>query len=142
MPAHSKYPTVHEQLRALALLARQDALPFDRWWVLALRPGEPPVTWSTPELARPGRCVIWPRDTIDRRLSIQATLEARDGWRRAYERAKPTGPEKALRLLAPLLELMGDAVEDPVGFELWGPTPHHVLPPEQLALAVSLSDPR
>ncbi|HEX7088748.1 MAG TPA: hypothetical protein VF192_01360 [Longimicrobiales bacterium] len=127
MPAPSKYPTAHEQLRLLAEAARRDGLSFQRFWELAVRPGQPAITWSTPAGERPPRCVVWPRDTTDRKLSIAATLGAKDGWRRAYEGVPPSGPEKALQLLAPLMQSLEHAV-----LGSWEPVAE--LPPEQLTL--------
>lgn len=116
MAAPQKYPTPHQQLRELAEMALLEGTTFDCFWERAMRPGQPPVTWATEPDRRPGGCVVWPRDTFDRNVSIAATLEARDGWRRAYEGVAPTRSERALLRLAPWFDaLLRDApVAEPV----------------------------
>lgn len=117
MAARQQYPTPHEQLRDLAIIARAEGLPFDVFWQRATLPGEKPVTWATPERERPDGCVIWPRDTTDRNMNreIVASKEVREGWRRAYEGWAPTRADRALTALAPgmsrLLDEM-DAVDE------------------------------
>lgn len=98
MAARQKYPNVHEQLRDLAIEARRDGVDFDTFWARAVRPGVKPVTWATPEEERPYGCVIWPRDTENRNLSRRITdsVEVREGWRRAYDRAPQTKGDLAL----------------------------------------------
>ena len=129
MPAPQKNPPAHEQLFTLAVLARREGRSFEDFWRLAVRPGEPAVTWATPAHGRPARCIVWPRDTRDRQLSRAATNEAKEGWRRAYEGEPPSGPEKALALLAPLFEMAEHGGE---------PRDELPVPAEQLALIMSL----
>lgn len=106
MAARQRYPAVHDQLRELALAARAEGLAFEAFWLRAVRPGLPPVTWRTPAPARPAGCVVWPNDTFDRRCVMDATLDAvtESAWRAAYLRVPATRRESALRLLAPVLE--------------------------------------
>lgn len=106
MAARTKYPEPHRQLLALATRARTEGLAFDAFWERARRPGRPPVTWATAEEDRPRGCVIWPRDTTDRNISIAATDGARDGWRRAYEGIRAPRKEEALNVLRPGLEAL------------------------------------
>lgn len=104
MAAHAKYATPHAQLRDLAAAARARGLDFEEFWSAALNEGGPAVTVGTPD--PPEGAVRWPRDTADRRIARDATAAAKEGWRRAYEGAPPTRPEKALRILAPVLAAM------------------------------------
>lgn len=106
MAAQQRYPSVHEQLRTLAVPARAQGVSFEVWWCGAVRPGSPPVTWRTPADRRPAGCVVWPNDTFDRKCVMEATLDpvVVDGWRRAYELVPATRRDAALRLLAPVLE--------------------------------------
>ena len=62
------------------------------------------MTVATPPARRPLGAVVWPRDTYDRGVCREATLGAREGWRRAYEGEEPSRAEHALRMLAPYLE--------------------------------------
>lgn len=105
MAARQKYPTAHEQLLVLAVAARRVEVPFDVFWLEAIRPGLPPVTWRTPEGKRPGGCVVWPNDTDDRALArgVFNDEEVREGWRLAYERRPPRRRDTALAILLPLL---------------------------------------
>lgn len=117
MAAPQKYPTAHLQLRELAELALLDGTPFDVFWERAVRPGRSPVTWaSSPppdEVARIlNECVIWPRDTFDRNVSMVAILDSREAWRRAYEGVPPTRFERALIVLAPVIARLGAAEPD------------------------------
>lgn len=111
MAARAKYPAPHEQLSALAREARLAGISFDEFWEEAIRPGQSPVTWQTPEDLRPYGAVIWPRDTTDRNISIAATLGAREGWKRAYDRLPPHKGEKALARLRPGLEALAEVSE-------------------------------
>lgn len=104
MAAPCRYPAAHEQLLMLAREAKQEGLSFEEFWERAVRPGRSPVTWSTPESRRPEGCVVWPRDTNDRNVSIAATTAARAGWRRAYEGVPAPRRERALLSLRPGLE--------------------------------------
>lgn len=108
MAARAKYPATHEQLFALAEQARLAGVPFEEWWEEAVRPGQPAVTWNTPEPLRPYGAVVWSNDTGDRNLSIAVTLGAREGWRRAYNRLPPSRGEEALKRLRPVLEVLTD----------------------------------
>lgn len=111
MAATRKYPTIHEQLYALAVLQRREGVPFALFWELAVRPTQTPVvTWRTPEERRPPRCVIWPNDTDDRALEreLYADWRVREGWRRAYERLPVRPQDRALPQLAGLLSEDGD----------------------------------
>jgi hypothetical protein len=101
MAAHVKYPPAHEQLFVLAVRARRAGLSFEVFWADAVRPGQAPVTVATRN--PPAGAVQWPRDTNDRNVAIGATIACEEGWRRAYEGMAPTGPERALLLLAPIL---------------------------------------
>ncbi len=92
------------QLVTLATMARARALTFEEFWLEARRPGERPITWTTPVLLRPPRTVIWPSRNPDLAEALQIIDELKDGWRRAYDRETPTAPERALARLAPLLE--------------------------------------
>lgn len=83
----------------------RDGVPFDVFWAAAVLPPGPLVTRHQ-KRPRSG-CVIWPRDTYDRRNSIEAILWSRDAWRRAYEHEPPTRGERALAMLAPLLSAGG-----------------------------------
>lgn len=112
MAARAKYPASHEQLSALARLARLEGLSFEEFWARAVRPEERPVTWASAPGDRPGGCVVWPRDTTDRNISIAATLGARDGWRRAYEGLTPTRQEAALSVIRPALEALAEVAEE------------------------------
>jgi hypothetical protein len=107
MAARMKYPAAHEQLFVLAVRARREGRSFEAFWGAAIRPGRSPITVGTPD--PPEDAVRWPRDSTDRNVSIRASVAARDGWRRAYEGMEPTGPERALILLAPLLSAIEDA---------------------------------
>lgn len=104
MAAPAKYPAPHEQLLALARRARLEGLAFEEFWERAVRPGRPAVTWATPIERRPAGCVVWPRDTRDRNVSISATLDAMSGWRRAYLGLPAPRAEAALLRLRPLLD--------------------------------------
>lgn len=102
MAARRRYPDPHEQLLKLAREARERGEPFERFWVEAVRKGQPNVLTSTRN--PPARCVLWPSDStprIDWQTAIYATREA---WRRAYEGERATQHEQALRMLAPVLE--------------------------------------
>lgn len=105
MAAHQRYPSVHEQLRCLALEARAAGMEFEEFWLEAVRPGLPPVTWRTPPSRRPEGCVVWPNDTFDRQCVRDATLaeDVMEGWRRAYDVEPPLRREAALTVLAPML---------------------------------------
>lgn len=104
MAARAKYPPPHEQLLLCAQWARWADMTFEEFWAEAVRPGKPAVTWAMPEDRRPANCIIWPRDTADRNISIAATLGAMDGWRRAYERIPPSKGDRAIERLRPLLD--------------------------------------
>lgn len=80
----------------LAIQARRLGVPFDEWWEAAVRPGLPPMMMSTPDGELPPGCVLWPTDSADRNRWRAATDEAREGWMRAYEKASPLPPERAL----------------------------------------------
>jgi len=87
-------------------MAMLDGTPFEEFWRRAVRPGCPPVTWGTPIEKRPAGCVVWPRDTDDRKLYRDVTEDCKDGWRRAYEGVAPTPGEHALLRLAPWFEAL------------------------------------
>jgi hypothetical protein len=88
--------------------ARAEGLSFEEAWDRAIRPGKPlvMVTAKNP----PVGAVRWPTDRDDRVAWQRATNEAREGWRRAYEQAEPSRPERAITLLAPLLDRMTGSV--------------------------------
>jgi hypothetical protein len=106
--ARARYPSAHEQLLGLAVVAREEGLAFAAFWARAVRPSKPPVTWQTPEERRPYGCVVWPRDTTDRNAARAVTdsAEVRSGWMRAYEGWAPTRGDLALQTLAPWLQLV------------------------------------
>lgn len=104
MAARVKYPPPHEQLLQLARWAKWAGLSFEGFWADAVRPGRPAVTWAWPEEKRPDGCVVWPRDTTDRNISIAATLGAKDGWRRAYSGIEASRGDRAIERLRPVLE--------------------------------------
>jgi len=118
MAAHARYPAAHEQLLILAREARAEGLSFEAFWKRAVRPGMTPVTWAKDPEKRPPHCVIWPRDTTDRGISIAATLGAKTGWKRAYNQLPPNRGEAALIRLAPELESLMEAVEERSDSEL------------------------
>jgi hypothetical protein len=113
--ARARYPSAHEQLLGLAVVARGEGLTFAAFWRRAVRPGKPPVTWQTAEENRPYGCVVWPRDTKDRNAARQVTgsAEVKRGWMRAYEGWEPTRAELALQTLAPYLRGVEDEAEEP-----------------------------
>lgn len=84
-------------------------VPFGLAWALAVRPGRPIVMVTHP--APPAGAILWPTDRNDRitwRVAIEAT---RDGWRRAFDGFEATDGERALLLLSPALEALGEPVE-------------------------------
>ena len=107
MPAPALYESPQCQLRRLAEEARLYDVPFDEFWAAAVLPPGPLVTRHRKH--PPSGCVIWPRDTFDRRNSIEAILTTRDTWRRAYEGLPPTPGERALAMLGPVLTADGFA---------------------------------
>lgn len=69
----------------------------------------------TPPEKRPAApCVIWPNDSFDRENGIAATIEAKEGWRRAYEGMPPSSPERALAMLGPDLRVDPAQVQEAV----------------------------
>lgn len=112
MTAHARYPPTHEQLLELAREAKREGLSFAAFWQRAMRPGRTAVTWAVAPERRPEGCVIWPRDTTDRNISIAATLGAREGWRRSYQGLPPTRTEAALARLQPMLAELATATAD------------------------------
>lgn len=104
MPAPAKYPVPHEQLYALAVVARRKGVDFDDFWEEAIRPGLPAVTWAKAEELRPVGAVVWPSDTADRAIAVAATIGARVGWRRAYDKLPLKPREAALERIRPVLE--------------------------------------
>lgn len=109
MGAHLRYEPAYRQLLALAIEAREEGLPFPEFWDRAIRPGLRVITWKVPEARRPHGCVVWPNDTLERRIARASVLEVRDAWRRAYDREPATRGERALTLLSPLLDAATDA---------------------------------
>lgn len=94
-------------MRVLASQARARGLTFDEFWEAVVRPGMPIVATTTPSGKRPvAPCVLWPSDSLEARTWLDATLDARDGWRRAYELMEPLPRERALIRLRPLLRRM------------------------------------
>lgn len=118
MAARAKYPASHEQLFALARKAKTRGLSFDEFWQLAVRPDQPAVTWATPAEERPRGCVVWPRDTQDRNISIAATKGAREGWLRAYQGLPPSRHEAALNVLRPGLAALATVGAERASAEL------------------------
>lgn len=128
MPAPTRYDAPHTQLGELALLAKQRGLSFEEWWIEATRPrccwrcrparvtlqpdcpecgkrtqGPAPVVPTTAD--KPPGAVVWPSDSIDRRTSLAAIDESRDGWERAYTGQPPLKREEAIpKLFRALLE--------------------------------------
>ncbi len=90
----------------LAQEARLEGLSFEEFWERAVRPDLPVVTITTPPEKVPDGCVRWPSDSLDGRFWRDATREAKDGWRRAYNRLPPDPREQALERLAPALGLL------------------------------------
>lgn len=90
----------------LARVAKLEGLDFEAFWERAVRPGMAVITTTTPVDKRPLGCVRWPSDSLDGRFWRDATREAMEGWRRAYEDLPPTPQEKALDRLAPILEAL------------------------------------
>lgn len=105
LPAPALYESPQCQLRRLAEEALRGAVPFDEFWAAAVLPSGPLVTRHRRN--PPSGCVIWPRDTFDRRNSITAILDTREAWRRAYEGWDPTPGERALAMLGPVLTADG-----------------------------------
>lgn len=124
MPAVAKYEPVHVQLLGLAVLARQRGLTFEEFWREACRPAtcfhcmrgtllpkcphcerriNRPPTITTVDPA-PDTAIRFPTDTADKRASIGALEDTKDGWHRAYEGIEPTRREQALILLSPILD--------------------------------------
>jgi len=89
-------------LSRLAREARARGEDFDTFWWRALRVGESLVTRY--DRNPPDDCVIWPRDTWDRRNDMEAILSTEGAWRRAYEHIKPKPCEAALAILSPAAE--------------------------------------
>lgn len=133
MAAPRKYPPPHEQLLWLAKAALKRSEPFDFFWLEAVRPGQPAITWATAPADRPFGCVVWPRDTFDRNNCIAATVDenVREGWRRAYEGAPPTVQEAALIRIGPSISRI---IEVSAEIEAL-PTADEPVPASQRALA-------
>lgn len=91
------YLPPHTQLGTLMVAARRRGLSFEDFWTEAIREGEPlvMVTHSSP----PAGAVRWPTDRNDRVTWLGAILDAKEGWRRAYDREQPTASERALLYL-------------------------------------------
>jgi hypothetical protein len=85
MAAPAKYPTVPDQMRALAREARARHWPFELFWTTALRPGKGPITVRSDPATRPAGCLLWPTDAVDRRAWRTALMDAKDVWQAAYE---------------------------------------------------------
>jgi hypothetical protein len=83
VPAPAKYPYIPDQLRESAVKAKALGLSFEEWWELARRPGKKPLTVQ--HGGDPGLAVLWPTDTVDRRLWLGAVDGSKDGWQAAYE---------------------------------------------------------
>lgn len=116
MAPQPTYEPPHVQLGRLLLAARRRGLSFDEAWNEAVRPGKTVVMTNTPN--PPAGAVRWPSDRNDRVTWQAATLDAKDGWRRAYDREPPSKQEAALALLAPGLDALGEVAEDRAGDEL------------------------
>jgi hypothetical protein len=113
------YDPPHVQLGRLMLLARRRGLSFEAWWAEAVRPGLPIVMVNHP--SPPPGCVRWPTDRNDRVTWMFAINGSKDGWRRAFNREAPSGPEAALALLAPALGVLSELGEVRELDELRGP---------------------
>lgn len=87
-----------EQMVLLARSARSRGLTFEQWWAEAVRPDLPAILTSHSMKGKhvPDDCVLWPSDGPEKKEWRNATLEAKDGWRRAYERMEPLTRERAL----------------------------------------------
>lgn len=98
MPAQQIYAAPHEQLGKLAVEARRNGVPFEEFWVCAVRPHRSPIVTKN-TIDPPAGAIIWPHDSNDRATAIKAALEAKDVWRRAYEGIEPTRAELAIGVL-------------------------------------------
>jgi hypothetical protein len=103
VPAEQRHESPPEQLGRLAQTARRQGLPFDEFWLRAVRPGLPAVRVTTPAEKRPEGAIAWPHDHRDRQAAAAALEATKEGWRRAYEQVPPRPGEVALALLAPIL---------------------------------------
>lgn len=117
MAAKRRYATVPEQMVFLAQEARREGLSFEDWWDRALRPGRPPIL-VTMKQPWPTGCVVWPSDSWDRNGWRDATLQIKEGWRRAYNQDPATPQENAIRILEPILTARALSAPLPSGMEL------------------------
>lgn len=92
------HPAPHTQMGRLMVEARRRGLSFEAWWKEAVRPGATLVMVN--HVDPPVGAVRWPTDRPDREAWQRATMDAKEGWRRAYEREAPGRAEAALAFLA------------------------------------------
>lgn len=98
VPAPQRYPAPHQQLLTLAREAKAEELTFDEFWERAVRPGLTPVRMNHPD--PPTGAILWPRDTTDRRITMEAIQATREAWRCSYEDRRQTRSERAFASLA------------------------------------------
>lgn len=110
------HPAPHTQMGRLMVEARRRGLSFEQWWQEAVRPGEALVMVNHPN--PPAGAVRWPTDRRDRDAWQIATAEAKEGWRRAYERAPQARPESALAFLADAIGALQEVADRRAADEL------------------------
>lgn len=91
------------------VLARRRGLSFEEWWEEAVRPDASLVMTTHPN--PPEGAVRWPTDKTDREAWRAATIEAKSGWRRAYEQARPSRAEEAIAFLADAIGALANPEE-------------------------------
>lgn len=110
------YAPPHKQLGRLMIAARRRGLSFEEWWSEAVRPRKPLVMVTHPN--PPAGAVRWPTDRNDRVTWQAATNEAREGWRRAYERETPTRAEEAIAFLGDAIGALAATAEELADLEV------------------------
>lgn len=110
MAARRLYDPPNVQLVRLLGEARAEGLSFDEAWARAVRPGRALVMSNAPVV--PEGALKWPTDRTDREAWRQAIADAREGWRRAYDREPPRASEIALGVLADSLGILERVADD------------------------------
>jgi hypothetical protein len=90
------------------VMGRRRGLGFEEWWEEAVRPRKRVVMTNDPD--PPPHAVRWPSDRNDRVEWRDAILDAKEGWRRAYEQVERSPFDEALLVLADFLGL-ADSIE-------------------------------